>query len=96
MNSTGRNLILAAGNVSPCLLAKAGPELQYDCESLRPIKDGEVVVTGGHGLPCDNVIHACTPGWGSDDYLKVRTHLISSAAKTRDQSRSLGPSLILT
>ena len=75
MNSTGRNLILAAGNVSPCLLAKAGPQLQYDCESLRPIKDGEVVVTSGHGLPCTNVIHACTPSWSDTNSYQVYHYL---------------------
>ena len=71
MNSTGSHLDLSLGNVSPALLNKAGPELQHDCESLKPIADGDVVITGGHGLPCTNVIHACTPSFGRTDAIEV-------------------------
>ena len=45
------------------MLNKAGPALQNDCNQLEPVEYGDLVVTSGYGLPCERVIHACTPKW---------------------------------
>jgi O-acetyl-ADP-ribose deacetylase (regulator of RNase III) len=45
----------------------AGPGLDHECQPLAPIRPGEAVITGGHGLPNDHVIHCLGPVYGHDE-----------------------------
>jgi O-acetyl-ADP-ribose deacetylase (regulator of RNase III) len=55
----------------------AGPGLAEECRPLAPINPGEAVLTGGHGLPNDYVIHCLGPVYGRDapeDKLLARSY----------------------
>lgn len=55
------------GGVAGALHRAAGPGLDHECRSLAPIRPGEAVITGGHGLPNDYVIHCLGPVYGHDE-----------------------------
>ena len=40
-----------------------GPELEIQCEHLRPLCVGEAVVTLAYGLPCKKIVHVAVPRW---------------------------------
>ena len=44
----------------------AGPGLAEECRPLAPIRPGEAVLTGGHNLPNQYVIHCLGPFYGKD------------------------------
>ena len=52
---------LSGGKISLALLNKAGQALQEECDKHAPIITGEIVMTEGFGLPCQNVLHVCCP-----------------------------------
>ncbi|MCJ7806378.1 MAG: macro domain-containing protein [Clostridia bacterium] len=52
------------GGVAGALHRAAGPELEEECRSLAPIKPGEAVITRGHNLPNNYVIHCLGPVYG--------------------------------
>jgi O-acetyl-ADP-ribose deacetylase len=52
------------GGVAGALHRAAGPGLEEECRPLAPIKPGEAVITGGHNLPNDYVIHCLGPIYG--------------------------------
>lgn len=54
------------GGVAGALHRAAGPSLAEECRPLAPIEPGEAVITGGHGLPNEYVIHTLGPVYGSD------------------------------
>jgi O-acetyl-ADP-ribose deacetylase (regulator of RNase III) len=54
------------GGVAGALHRAAGPGLAEEGRPMAPIKPGEVVATGGHGLPNDAVLHALGPVYGRD------------------------------
>jgi len=54
------------GGVAGALHRAAGPGLEEECRPLAPIKPGEAVITGGHNLPNDYVIHCLGPVFGQD------------------------------
>ena len=54
------------GGVAGAIHRVAGPGLAEEAESLAPIEPGEAVITGGHELPNEYVIHALGPVYGSD------------------------------
>ena len=54
------------GGVAGAIHRAAGPELEEECRPLAPIKPGEAVITGGHGLPNRYVIHCLGPVYGAD------------------------------
>ncbi len=56
----------SGGGVAGAIHAAAGPGLAEEARPLGPIKPGETVVTGGHGLPNRYVIHALGPVYGQD------------------------------
>jgi len=60
-------LLLHNGAVSNSLLQAAGKKLQAECSQLFPqgIDYGEIAVTGGHKLQCQNVCHGSLPQWGA-------------------------------
>lgn len=45
----------------------AGPELYREAARLAPVRTGDAVITGGHGLPNRFVVHAVGPVYGRDE-----------------------------
>lgn len=54
------------GGVAGAIHRAAGPGLEEECCPKAPIKPGEAVITGGHNLPNDYVIHCLGPVYGID------------------------------
>lgn len=55
------------GGVAGALHRAAGPGLEEETRPLAPIRPGEAVITSGHGLPNDHVIHCLGPVYGRDE-----------------------------
>lgn len=55
------------GGVAGALHRAAGPGLEEECRPLAPIRPGQAVITGGHGLPNRHVIHCLGPVYGHDE-----------------------------
>jgi len=55
------------GGVAGAIHGAAGPGLAEECRPLAPIEPGEAVITGGHDLPNQHVIHALGPVYGEDE-----------------------------
>lgn len=55
------------GGVAGAIHRAAGPGLEEECRPLAPIKPGQAVITGGHGLPNSHVIHCLGPVYGIDE-----------------------------
>ncbi|HEX2728569.1 MAG TPA: macro domain-containing protein [Rubrobacteraceae bacterium] len=58
--------LLSGGGVAGAIHRAAGPGLAEECRPLAPIRPGEAVITGGHGLPNHYVIHTLGPVYGQD------------------------------
>jgi len=54
------------GGVAGAIHRAAGPGLEEETRPLAPIKPGEAVITGGHNLPNEYVIHCLGPVYGRD------------------------------
>ncbi len=54
------------GGVAGAIHRAAGPGLEEECQPLAPIKPGQAVITGGHNLPNNHVIHCLGPVYGQD------------------------------
>ncbi len=54
------------GGVAGAIHRAAGPGLEDECRSLAPIKPGQAVITTGHRLPNQYVIHCLGPVYGRD------------------------------
>jgi O-acetyl-ADP-ribose deacetylase (regulator of RNase III) len=65
VNSTQPSLKLDAGAVSATILAAAGQALQEECNKKYPkgIDNGDVAVTKGHKLSCQEVFHVTLSSW---------------------------------
>lgn len=59
--------LASGGGVAGAIHRAAGPGLFEECRPLAPIRPGEAVITGGHGLPNRHVIHCLGPVWGRDE-----------------------------
>lgn len=55
------------GGVAGAIHRAAGPGLAKETRPLAPIQPGEAVITGGHDLPNDYVIHCLGPVYGRDE-----------------------------
>lgn len=55
------------GGVAGAIHRAAGPGLDRECRALAPIRPGEAVITGAHGLPNRYVIHCLGPVFGRDE-----------------------------
>lgn len=55
------------GGVAGVLHRGAGPGLEEEGRKFAPIRPGEAVLTGGHGLPNRYVIHCLGPVYGVDE-----------------------------
>ncbi|MHB2155212.1 macro domain-containing protein [Calditrichota bacterium GD2] len=61
------NAMLApGGGVAGAIHSAAGPGLYEECRPLAPIRPGQAVITGAHGLPNRYVIHTLGPVYGKD------------------------------
>lgn len=54
------------GGVAGAIHRAAGPGLAEECRPMAPIRPGEAVISGGHNLPNEYVIHCLGPVYGSD------------------------------
>lgn len=54
------------GGVAGAIHRAAGPGLEKECRPLAPIRPGEAVMTRGHNLPNEYVIHCLGPVYGQD------------------------------
>jgi O-acetyl-ADP-ribose deacetylase (regulator of RNase III) len=54
------------GGVAGAIHRAAGPELTEETRSMAPLKPGEAVISGGHNLPNDYIIHCLGPVYGRD------------------------------
>ena len=54
------------GGVAGAIHRAAGPGLAEEARPLGPIRPGEAVITGGHGLPNRFVVHTLGPVYGQD------------------------------
>src|SRR5690606_17790534 len=71
----------------------AGPGLERECRPLAPIRPGQAVITGGHGLPNRHVIHCLGPIYGVDgpaDELLAACYVNALKLAERDHTRSIG------
>lgn len=55
------------GGVAGAIHSAAGPGLTDETRPLAPIEPGEAVITGGHDLPNEHVIHVLGPVYGRDE-----------------------------
>ena len=55
------------GGVAGAIHRAAGPGLDMECRAHAPIRPGEAVITGAHGLPNRFVIHCLGPVYGRDE-----------------------------
>lgn len=58
--------LMSGGGVAGAIHRAAGPGLAQECVPLAPIGVGEAVITGGHNLPNQYVIHCLGPVYGED------------------------------
>lgn len=54
------------GGVAGAIHRAAGPELAEETRSMAPIEPGEAVISGGHNLPNEYIIHCLGPVYGRD------------------------------
>lgn len=57
----------SGGGVAGALHRAAGPGLAEEARPLAPIRPGKAVITSGHRLPNDYVIHCLGPVYGRDE-----------------------------
>lgn len=55
------------GGVAGAIHRAAGPGLYEECKPLAPIRTGQAVITGGHGLPNPWCIHVLGPVYSASD-----------------------------
>lgn len=55
------------GGVAGAIHRAAGPGLEEECRSKAPIEPGQAVISGGHDLPNEYVIHCLGPVYGQDE-----------------------------
>ncbi|HSW29020.1 MAG TPA: macro domain-containing protein [Longimicrobiales bacterium] len=60
------NLTSGAG-VAGAIHGAAGPGLYREAAPLAPVRTGDAVITGAHGLPNRHVIHTVGPIYGRDE-----------------------------
>jgi len=54
------------GGVAGAIHRAAGPGLEEETRPMAPIAPGEAVITSGHNLPNDYIIHCLGPVYGRD------------------------------
>lgn len=59
--------LMTGGGVAGAIHRAAGSGLAEECAPMAPIEPGQAVLSGGHGLPNDHVIHCLGPVYGRDE-----------------------------
>ena len=74
------------GGVAGAIHGAAGPGLTDETRPLAPIEPGEAVITGGHDLPNDHVVHVLGPVYGHDEPSDalLRTGYENALARTEE------------
>lgn len=78
------------GGVAGAIHRAAGPGLADECRPLAPIRPGECVITGGHGLPNPWVLHCLGPVYGIDEPAEGLLTSCYRRALTLADERGLG------
>ena len=85
------------GGVAGALHSAAGPGLSDETRPMAPIQPGEAVITGGHDLHNDHVIHVLGPVYGrdepSDELLRTGYENALRRAEENDVSSVAFPSI---
>jgi len=55
------------GGVAGAIHSAAGPGLAKETHPMAPIQPGEAVISGGHKLPNEHIIHVLGPVYGRDE-----------------------------
>lgn len=75
------------GGVAGAIHRAAGPELAQETRLMAPIKPGEAVISGGHNLPNEFVIHCLGPVYGQDKpENKLLANCYSNALKLAEEN----------
>jgi len=64
-------MALSLGKVAAALLNAAGPGLQKECDAVKPLPLGDIVMTNGYRLNCADVLHVNCPAWDTKSSDKV-------------------------
>lgn len=59
--------LMPGGGVAGAIHSAAGPGLAEECQPMAPIRPGEAVLSSGHNLPNQFVIHCLGPVYGVDE-----------------------------
>lgn len=59
-------MLETGGGVAGAIHKAAGPGLAEECRPWAPIKPGQAVMSSGHKLPNEHVIHCLGPVYGKD------------------------------
>lgn len=59
--------LTSGAGVAGAIHRAAGPGLYREAAPLAPLRTGDAVITGGHGLPNRHVIHTVGPVYGRDE-----------------------------
>lgn len=80
--------LVSGGGVAGAIHRAAGPDLEREAKALAPIRPGQAVITGGHGLPNKHVIHCLGPVYGVDKPSEVLlADCYRNALKIADEHR---------
>ena len=89
--------LMPGGGVAGAIHSKAGRELADECMPLAPIRPGEAVITGAHGLPNKHIIHCLGPVYGvdqpEDDLLAACYHNALNLAEANNLASIAFPAL---
>lgn len=80
----------SGGGVAGALHRAAGPGLAAEGRPLAPIEPGEAVVTSGHELPNEYVIHCLGPVYGRDEPSDDLLRSCYVEALARAEERGIG------
>ncbi|MFN2362876.1 MAG: macro domain-containing protein, partial [Halarsenatibacteraceae bacterium] len=76
------------GGVAGAIHRAAGPELTEETRPLAPIQPGQAVITGGHNLDNDYIIHTLGPVYGRDKpEVKLLKECYQNSLKVTEDSR---------
>ncbi|XP_028392654.1 protein mono-ADP-ribosyltransferase PARP14-like [Dendronephthya gigantea] len=78
VNTTGESLNLDSNPCSKALSNEAGPILQTECSKIGKLQPGEVAVTKGGNLLCDDVYHVVCVQWSEGQGEQVLRTIIKN------------------
>ncbi|XP_059401193.1 protein mono-ADP-ribosyltransferase PARP14-like isoform X5 [Carassius carassius] len=90
VNTISEDLDLSKGGVSKALLQTAGYQLQSEINAAarsNNVNYGEMLITDGYGLKCQNVFHVVCPFWRQDSEDKVLTQIIRDCLNKAESLR---------